>query len=89
MLDYIYPNIRIVINQEGVEDMEASIVKLNIAQARAQMSNRELQQKAGISDVTLAKIRSGSYQARPLTIGKLAAALGVDVTEIIELEART
>ena len=38
---------------------------------------------AGIPKVTLSRIMNGG-EARPETIGKIARALGVDVTEIIE-----
>lgn len=49
------------------------------------MSVRELQQTAAIPRPTLNKAISG-YSIRPETAGKIARALGVDVTEIIETE---
>ena len=58
--------------------------KLNLAMARACLTSRELQIKAGISDSSLSHILSGKQKARPLTIGKIAKALGVDPVELIE-----
>jgi transcriptional regulator with XRE-family HTH domain len=55
--------------------------------SRAKLSSRDLQDKAKISDVTLAKIKNGTQRPRPATIGRIAAALGVDPAEIIEQEA--
>ena len=60
--------------------------KLDLAMAKACVSSGELRAVSGVSDVTLARIRNGSQQPRPATIGKIARALGVDVREIIELD---
>lgn len=64
--------------------MQISKSKLDMAQARSQLTTKELQEKAKISDVTLARIRSGVQQPRPQTIGRIAAALGVDPAEIVK-----
>jgi len=42
--------------------------------------------KGGVSPQTIAKVRKGK-DITPLTVGKIAAMLGVDVTEIVEQEA--
>ena len=63
--------------------MKTDKKKLYIAMARAQLSREELANKAGLPITTL----SGVFQhknCRPVTVGKVAAALGVDVTEINE-----
>lgn len=65
--------------------MKINTARLNLAQARAKMSSKELQKKANISDVTLGRIRNGMQESRPQTVGRIAAALGVDVSEIIEV----
>ena len=56
--------------------------------ARACVSSAELKKEAAISDVTLYKIQKGTQNPRPATIGRIAKALGVDVTELIEQESR-
>lgn len=55
--------------------------KYELARARACMSFNDLI-KAGIPKGSLCRIISGA-DARPETIGKIAKALGVDVTEIL------
>lgn len=62
--------------------------KLTLAMSRACMSSAELQREAAISDVTLCKIRNGTQKPRPATVGRIARALGIDPTEIIEQEAQ-
>ena len=64
--------------------MKLNRKKIELAKARACMSSEDIE-KAGIKKGTLCRIMSGA-NARPDTIGKLAKALGVDVTEIIEEE---
>ena len=57
--------------------------KLDIAMARAQLSQKDLAKKAGMPISTLYTVTQRK-SLRPATIGRVAAALGVDVTEIIE-----
>ncbi|CUO04514.1 XRE family transcriptional regulator [Eubacterium sp. am_0171] len=57
--------------------------KYMIARARACMGQKELE-AAGIPKGTLC--RAMRDDLRPETVGKIAKALGVDVTEIIETE---
>ena len=56
--------------------------KFELAKARACMSSEDIE-KAGVKKGTLCRLMGGA-SARPDTIGKVARALGVDVTEIIE-----
>lgn len=65
--------------------MELSRNKINIAMARKQMTVQKLAEAYGVSR---ARINVILNQRRVSTVsaGKLAAALGVDVTEIIETE---
>ncbi len=56
--------------------------KYMIARARACMGQKDLE-AAGISKGTLCRAMSGKG-LKPETAGKIAKALGVDVTEIIE-----
>ncbi len=62
--------------------MKINKKKYELAMARACMGQKELV-KAGIPRGTLIGILQGR-DARPETIGKVAKALGVDVTEILE-----
>ena len=58
--------------------------KYELARARACMGQKELEM-AGIPKGTLCLIIGGG-EARPETVGKIAKALDVDVTEIIRTE---
>lgn len=64
--------------------MKVDAIKLDLAMARACMTGKELQKRAVISDVTLGRIRSGAQEPRPATAGRIAKALGVDVTDLIK-----
>lgn len=63
--------------------LKLDIFKLRLEQARACFTVEELAVKAEISRISLSRILSGENKATPKTIGKLARALNVDVTEII------
>lgn len=57
--------------------------KLEIAMARAQLNRDTLARKAGMPIPTVCNVYSRG-SCKPATAGRIAAALGVDVTEIIE-----
>lgn len=63
--------------------MKISKSKLNIALARKQWNQRDLRDNAIVSAQTILNLNKGK-SVMPATVGKIAAALGVDVTEIIE-----
>ena len=64
--------------------MKLNKLKTQIAQANAQISTAELCKAVGITGQAYRRaINTGS---RPATVGKIAAALGVPVESIIELE---
>ena len=65
--------------------MELSRYKINLAMARKQMTVIQLAKAYGASRNRI-NILLNSRTVSPVTAGKLAAALGVDVTEIIEDE---
>lgn len=65
--------------------MKISKSKLNIALARNQWNQRDLRDNAIVSAQTILNLNKGK-SVMPATVGKIAAALGVDVTEIIEDE---
>lgn len=57
--------------------------KFEIARARACMGQTDFE-KAGIPKGTLCRAMSGKG-LKPETVGRIAKAIGVDVTEIIEM----
>ncbi len=62
--------------------MKLNREKFDIARARTCKGTKELE-KAGLSRGTLCTAMAGKNM-RPETIGRIARALGVDVTEIID-----
>lgn len=63
--------------------MRADRKKLEIAMANACMNVAELQVKADMPRPTINNVITGR-NVRPGTIGRVAKAIGVDVTEILE-----
>lgn len=64
-------------------------IKLNLTMIRVEMAKQNLNQKklahkANIQEPTICLIMNGKSRGSIETWGKIAAALGVDVTEIIE-----
>lgn len=60
------------------------ISKLLLFQANACLNINELSEKATISRFTLSKIINGKRNASPKTIGLLAKALNVEVTDLVQ-----
>lgn len=65
--------------------MKANKKALYLAMARACISSKELPSLAKLTVATAANVMCGK-SVRPVTLGKVARALGVDVAEIIETE---
>jgi DNA-binding Xre family transcriptional regulator len=63
--------------------MKINKKKYLILLAKKCMTVTELARLSGVSTVTLGKLRNGSV-GKPETIGKIAKALEVDVTDLIE-----
>lgn len=63
--------------------MRINKMKLNLAMARACMNADDLQSETKISMPTIYNAISGR-SVRPATLGRIAKALKVDVTEILE-----
>ncbi len=63
--------------------MKVNKKKLEIAMARAKLNRNELAKKANMPVPTICNVYSRGT-CKPGTVGKIAAALGVDVTEILE-----
>lgn len=65
--------------------MKANRKKLQIAMARASMNTEDLVNKSHMPRPTVNNVIVGRG-VRPATLGRIAAALGVDVTEIIDTD---
>lgn len=65
--------------------MKINKTKLDIVLARKCWNQRDLRDHCTVSAQTCRNINLGA-SVMPSTVGKIAAALGVDVTEIIEEE---
>lgn len=65
--------------------MKANKNALHLALARACVSTGELSKLSGLPHQSVINVMCGK-SVRPVTIGKIARALGVDVSEIIETE---
>ena len=63
--------------------MKVSKTKLEIAMARAKLNRNELAEKAKMSVNTICTVYSRGT-CKPGTVGRIAEALGVDVTEVLE-----
>ena len=64
--------------------MKLDLKKVNIAMAENCLSTKLLSEKSGINYVTLVPYLNGRREPKPEILGKIANALGVDVTEIIK-----
>lgn len=67
--------------------MKANKRKLELAMARACMNTEDLQTASEMPRANVNNVIAGR-SVRPATIGRIAKALGVDVTEILEDEGR-
>ncbi len=67
--------------------MKINVSKLSIIMARAGINFSELANLSKVSRATLSYIKNGKT-CRPDIINKIATALNVDVTDIIELETK-
>lgn len=64
--------------------MEVDLKKIKIAQANACLSVNELVEKTGLGRATVSKILNGVNSPSIKTIGLLAKALNIDVSEIMK-----
>lgn len=63
--------------------MHISKIRMAVAMARKGLNFTTLAQACGVSRQTLSQINNGK-SCKPEVAGRIAAALGVDVTDIIE-----
>lgn len=64
--------------------MKLDLNKVKIAQAKACLSVNDLVEKTGLGRSTISKILNGAATPSVKSVGLLARALNVDVTEIIK-----
>lgn len=70
-------------NMKRGEKMKINVTKMLLAMAEHQMSVNELAEKSGVSRGTISAIRAGKT-CRPEIAGKIAQALNMPLTELIE-----
>lgn len=68
--------------KEGVK-LKVNKNKLEIAMARAELNRNTLAEKAGMPIPTICNVLTRGT-CKPATVGRIAKALGCDVTEILE-----
>jgi transcriptional regulator with XRE-family HTH domain len=66
--------------------MEVDVQKLRELRRRRVLTLRELEKESGVSYNTIWRIENGYREARPSTIRKLAAALGIEAEELVKIE---
>lgn len=69
---------------EGGEIMKLDSQKLLIEMANACITITELAEKANVSRPALTKYATGKSNPKPVTLGKIAKALGIKVEDLIE-----
>ena len=69
--------------------MKVNVEKMNLLLAKKGMLLKNLCEKSGVSEITLRKIRQGKSTPKPVTVGKIAKALNVNVEDIIVMHMMT
>jgi transcriptional regulator with XRE-family HTH domain len=57
---------------------------IKLARIRAGLDQYELANRAGLTQATISRLEQGKGMPHGKTLGKLAAALGVDVLDLLE-----
>lgn len=65
--------------------MKINTQRLDVAIADACLTMNELSKQSRVNIVTLTKVRKGTQEPTPKTVGKIAKALNISVEEIIEI----
>jgi len=63
-------------------------IRLREARLRKVLTQEELAQRSGVAEATISRIESGQQEARISTVRKLAAALGIEPSELVDQEPR-
>lgn len=64
--------------------MKISTEKIELAMANAVVGTKRLSELTGIAPAMITRIKNGSQQPRPVTVGKIAKALNVKVEDLVE-----
>jgi DNA-binding XRE family transcriptional regulator len=84
--DIIMLNIDIILVLLYPEEMEVDVAKLKRLREDRVLSQRELARMAGLTHVTIWRLENGFTEAHAQTIRKLAAALGVEPQELVQMD---
>jgi transcriptional regulator with XRE-family HTH domain len=68
--------------------MEVDVTKLKALREERVLSQRELARMAGLVQMTVWRLENGYRDARPGTIRKIAAALGVKPKELLKAKTQ-
>jgi transcriptional regulator with XRE-family HTH domain len=68
--------------------MKVDVAKLRELRQRRVLSMRELEGLSGVSYNTIWRLENGFTEARPRTIRRLAAALGMKPEELVRVRSR-
>lgn len=66
--------------------MKIDIKKFELLLAKNCIETRQLSKITGLAETTITRIKKGQQNAKPVTIGKLAKGLNVDIAELLESE---
>lgn len=66
--------------------MDLNLNKLKLIQARKCLSTNDLSKETGLARATISRVLNGKVKATPKTVGLIAKALNIDVSEIISEE---
>jgi transcriptional regulator with XRE-family HTH domain len=66
--------------------MEVDVDRLKLLRRLRAMSQEELAEESGVGRATISRIERGETGAHGRTLRRLAAALGVDVSELVKIE---
>lgn len=69
--------------------MKINVSKLNLEMAKACMSTNDLADKSQVSRTSIGKFIGGKSEPRPVTVGKIAKAIGCKVEDLLDDGAAT
>ena len=76
-----------LIRKYAISIMEVNVKKLKELRRLRALSQQELADSAGVGRNTVSRIERGESGAHGRTLRRLAGALGVDVSELVRIEA--
>jgi transcriptional regulator with XRE-family HTH domain len=76
------------IRKYAISIMEVNVKKLKELRRLRALSQQELADSAGVGRNTVSRIERGESGAHGRTLRRLAGALGVDVADLVKMEAK-